>query len=262
MSKGTATVYVENSIAGDVNGPVVQGPHFGSAEPSPTNRPFIGIDHGFRPPPVTFTTVDFDPERVSAYYPAEAFEPGDEVVLREYPDAQVFTIICLTDDPASDGGKHYFARTEAGGTVFLDPTKIMAAPTGHAPAFKVGDRVRVVTDEVPGSAPRGSTGTVRDVEHGFVYVRLDHSGVVFPLRAKELAAPADAPSYRRVADFVDLTALPPGAVVVSASSGQVFAKDSAGRWLTPGWSGAYTFEAADEITRGLLVVYVPPLTQH
>ncbi|ONI83468.1 hypothetical protein ALI22I_33745 [Saccharothrix sp. ALI-22-I] len=206
-------------------------------------------------------TIDGDPTTGPRQDVLPVFEAGDEVVLRDHPHAQVFTIIELADDPVSDGGKHYFARTETGGTVFLDPVKIQAAPAEYAPSIAVGDRVRVMSDATPGTAPRGTTGTVREIEFGFVYVKLDGSSIVFPFRAKELVVLTDAPTYRKVLDFADLTALRPGAVIVNEVSGQVFVKDGTGRWLQPGWSGTYTIEAAEEIAEGLLVVYVPPVSQ-
>ncbi|MEO6085708.1 MAG: hypothetical protein ABIQ18_21600 [Umezawaea sp.] len=188
------------------------------------------------------------------------FEAGDEVVLRDHPDAQVFTIIASADDPISNGGRHYFARTESGGTVFLDPAKIQAVSAACEPTFGVSDRVRVMTDAVPSSAPRGATGAVREVENGFVYVKLDHSFSVFPFKASELAALADVPVYRKVLDFAELTTLLPGTVVVNQVTGQVFAKDEMGLWLQPGEFSSRTVAAAEQIAQGLVVVYVPPIT--
>ncbi|WP_367135851.1 hypothetical protein [Saccharothrix sp. HUAS TT1] len=188
------------------------------------------------------------------------FDSGDAVVLAEHPDAEVFTITGLVQHPAFDGNR-YLAVGEGGAPVLLDPAKIKAAPVDPDPTFAVGDRVRVMTNEVPGTAPRGSIGTVREVEQGFVYVRLDHSGILFPLRAKELVALIDAPAYRKVADLADLAALRPGTVIVNEVSNQVFVKDGAGTWRQPGWPGPYSIEAAEEIAEGLLVVYVPPTSR-
>ncbi|WNV90280.1 hypothetical protein [Umezawaea sp. Da 62-37] len=193
-----------------------------------------------------------------------AFEAGDEVVLRDHPDAQVFTIIAPADDPVSNGGVHYFARTESGGTVFLDPAKIQAAPATYEPTFAVNDRVRVMTDAVPSSAPRGATGVVREVENGFVYVKLDHSFSVFPFKVHELVALTDVPVYRKVIDRTELRRFPAGTVLVHETYGTAYVKSFEDDWVCPGAEeyGPYNGAMSDLATTGsLLVVHVPWMTQ-